>query len=379
MQLTNISPMPVAQAFAAAPPRRLVLPTALGRRAPRTLLIEKRRRNELRPAAARYPADAGVETHWFSGPVFVTFLPDGFVERATGLAFDAERRLLRESAMGDGIVEKLAARYADLDFSAAEPLSEPAFVVSNQRQDNYCRWWLDTMAKFHLFERAFRLHLVPAARRRYVVPDPSQPFHAGTFASLALANGLAPPAAPLLRGAFYISSGLTYAGGQNISPELGGFRSFLFRRLRPAPEKPTPRRVYVSRERTTARRIANEAALMDILGEAGFAKVLLEERSVEEQIRLFRGADIVAGAHGAGLTNVLFCAPGAKLLEFFPEGGLHASSFMRMASLLDLDYAFFCGGMVRNSRTRKNPRSADIECDLAAFRPFLRDLLARWT
>jgi capsular polysaccharide biosynthesis protein len=125
--------------------------------------------------------------------------------------------------------------------------------------------------------------------------------------------------------------------------------------------------------------VANEAALVDFLAEAGFVNVFLEELDVGEQIRLFRGAEIIVGAHGAGLTNILFCRPGTKLLELFPTGGLHASSFIRMASLLGLEYAFFCGAAVRNVRSKRNPRSADIDCDMTEFRPFFRDLLDRWT
>ena len=53
-----------------------------------------------------------------------------------------------------------------------------------------------------------------------------------------------------------------------------------------------------------------------------------------EQIEAFRNARIVLSPHGAGLTNILFCRPNTTLIEIFPEGGVHGSAFLRIASQL---------------------------------------------
>ena len=37
-----------------------------------------------------------------------------------------------------------------------------------------------------------------------------------------------------------------------------------------------------------------------------------------DQITLFQGAEFIIGPHGAGLSNLLFCAPGTKVIEFMP-------------------------------------------------------------
>ena len=39
--------------------------------------------------------------------------------------------------------------------------------------------------------------------------------------------------------------------------------------------------------------------------------------SVEEQVKFFSSADMVVGAHGAALTNLVFCRPGTRVVELF--------------------------------------------------------------
>jgi capsular polysaccharide biosynthesis protein len=59
----------------------------------------------------------------------------------------------------------------------------------------------------------------------------------------------------------------------------------------------------------------NEDAVEALMQAHGFACVSLTGMTLAEQIALFRGAEVVAGGHGAGLTNVVFCQPGARVLE----------------------------------------------------------------
>ncbi len=61
-------------------------------------------------------------------------------------------------------------------------------------------------------------------------------------------------------------------------------------------------------------------------------------RTVDEQIRLFAEAAVVVGPHGAGFTNLLWCQPGTKVLEFF-YGGYTPPYFYYICQLLGLEYS----------------------------------------
>lgn len=84
-------------------------------------------------------------------------------------------------------------------------------------------------------------------------------------------------------------------------------------------EKAYPRRssrIWISRDKS-ARKIINEEQLYPILQEFGFDVLFCEDLSVVEQIQIFSMADVVAGAHGAGMINHIFCGPGATVIEVY--------------------------------------------------------------
>lgn len=87
---------------------------------------------------------------------------------------------------------------------------------------------------------------------------------------------------------------------------------------------PQTKRLYISRKEVTtdwARRyIINDWEVIPYLAERGFEKVVLEDITIQEQAKLFNAAEVIIGTHGAGLSNLVFCQPGTKVLEFFhPE------------------------------------------------------------
>ena len=51
----------------------------------------------------------------------------------------------------------------------------------------------------------------------------------------------------------------------------------------------------------------------------GFEIYMLSGLNVWSQARLFNSAGVIVGSHGGGLTNLVFCNPGTKVLEFFPR------------------------------------------------------------
>jgi capsular polysaccharide biosynthesis protein len=60
-----------------------------------------------------------------------------------------------------------------------------------------------------------------------------------------------------------------------------------------------------------------EEEVIACLAPLGFEVVTLSGLSVAAQAALFSSARVIVGPHGAGFSNLLFCRPGAIVLEFF--------------------------------------------------------------
>lgn len=97
------------------------------------------------------------------------------------------------------------------------------------------------------------------------------------------------------------------------------------------------RRLYISRSDAVTRQIVNHEALETALALLGFEKVELARRSSAEQRELFASADLVVAPHGAGLTNALFCRPGAALVEIFSPWYVNPVYWV-LCEHLDIDY-----------------------------------------
>ncbi len=122
---------------------------------------------------------------------------------------------------------------------------------------------------------------------------------------------------------------------------------FLRRCLPESTSWPTPeRRLYVSRRTAQYRRVHNEAAVEDLLRAHGFEVVLPERLSLQQQIETFRSARLIVAPHGAALTNLLFCQPGTRVLEFFAPTYVNAC-YYATCQLLALPYAYLIGEGVR--------------------------------
>ena len=78
------------------------------------------------------------------------------------------------------------------------------------------------------------------------------------------------------------------------------------------------RRLLIGRKGPT-RKIHNFERVQSFLAGHGFETIFLEGLSIVDQILLFQNAEFVIGVHGAGLTNLLFCEPGTKVIEFMPS------------------------------------------------------------
>jgi len=65
-------------------------------------------------------------------------------------------------------------------------------------------------------------------------------------------------------------------------------------------------RIFITRRCAKWRRLLNEDTISTLLGKYGFESVEMQDLSFQRQVELFHRAEMVVGAHGAGLCSLLF-------------------------------------------------------------------------
>jgi capsular polysaccharide biosynthesis protein len=122
------------------------------------------------------------------------------------------------------------------------------------------------------------------------------------------------------------------------------------------------RNSYLSRGDASSRRIVNERDVLDAL--PGFEMHLTGEMNIQDQVDLFFGSRCYVAAHGAGMTNSVFCRPGSRVVEIFTP--LHKASSMQILAMVSgLKHAF---APARNVSVGANgdPLLGDWEVDIGA-------------
>ena len=153
------------------------------------------------------------------------------------------------------------------------------------------------------------------------------------------------------------------------------FRPELLRPVRDmmghTPDRAPWRRVFISRAAASIRRLANESDLEPMLRRAGFEMVAMESLSFEEQVRLMGETRVLMAPHGAGLTNMMFCAPGTQIIEI-AEPRYPNPNFYAIAAAMGLDYWKVDGAFAGSPDVHRLDR--DLSVDPANVEAVLRDL-----
>ena len=142
--------------------------------------------------------------------------------------------------------------------------------------------------------------------------------------------------------------------------------TFLHMETQKRPSDPM-RRLYISRGDAQWRQVVNEPEVMKVLERLGFRSVTPGQLSFIEQVRLFRDAEVIVAPHGAALSNLVFCQPGTKVLEF--QQLKLDSCFFRLSRRVGLDYYY-----LRSSTGPVNPvnNHQQITVDITELRQTLQ-------
>ncbi len=271
-------------------------------------------------------------------------LPGGTVMRLAGAAIIV-------AADGVSVAGEVSSEYARLlhvyDVDAAGRLAEARHVpgtvfvlMSDVGDGNYCHWLIDELPRLALLRgrtdvtiviaeidapwRRDLLDIVGIAPERIVTLGPHDALRADTLLIPGSGRDMQHPAR---KGAAWVFDWLR---GEVALPALA--------RSVPAAR---PKRLYIGRGDAPGRRLLNQAALLRVLEPAGFASVTLAGMPVAEQVALFAGAEAIVALHGAGLTNLVFCDPGASVIEIFTPG-FGNPCFGLVSAANDLRHATYC-------------------------------------
>jgi capsular polysaccharide biosynthesis protein len=118
--------------------------------------------------------------------------------------------------------------------------------------------------------------------------------------------------------------------------------TFLRHVVEVADRRPSGRRLYVSR-RGYARQAVSEREVQALLADRGFE--IYDASDIGSRAEDFDQAEMVVGAHGAGLANLAFCRPGTRVVEIIPTDNAYPFYFS-LAVAAGLDYGYIAARSV---------------------------------
>lgn len=253
-------------------------------------------------AVMRYPQMLCVAENCFLlGPFGYVVLPHGLLIRQSAVNLDGASL---EYSLGH---YKGQLPGSHIPWASADG---PVFSANGYSTNNYFHFLTDALGQLHWRER------VPAARAAKMIVSGFSP-EAEVFLPFMGASmkavGIAPSDLQPFDGTLMFCRKIIFPKRDT------GMSAWKAQHLRKcfgvAGRTRGTKRIYVARGAAPRRRVLNEAAVEKLLAGYGFVSVNPGALSVTEQVELFAGAEIVAGPHGAGLTNAVFMAPGGAIIE----------------------------------------------------------------
>jgi len=276
--------------------------------------------------------------------------------------FDADGGFIRECSdpLPTPIIDKVKGL---LEETPPATPKVSAYISDRFRDGNYCHWLLDWLPRLSLCEHAGPFENIVCNNRVW------HDFMVESLAFLGYSDRtvIETAARPVWRFEKLLvpdnATEMFLHPMQLCHPDLiGWWRSRL-------PVRKPRRKLYIPR--TNKRVVQNETELVNLLD--GFEVFDPGRHSFEEQIEAFSEAEAVVGAHGAGLTNLLFAPEGCRVLELFPpRGGTAAFACLANALNHDYDLAIEDDGRPPSPMHEREPNDLDFHAPLEQVAQWLQ-------
>jgi capsular polysaccharide biosynthesis protein len=248
----------------------------------------------------------GVGQYQVFGEVFLAGIPGGRVIGPNGVVITPDGGVVEESAWCDGWIETDRSLTA---FRLPEPEKLPGhyFFLGGNLIRGYAHWVFDALPRLLMIDMVERddMKLVVFGKLNRWQDESLRLAGYHHLQRIELGNRY------IQCEYLHFPSAVGKPG--NTSPLALNFlrQRFLFG------SNGGKHRLYITRRLSGRRHIVNESELEPLLKSHGFEIVETENLTFQQQVALFAEAEVVAGPHGAGLSNLAFAPSNCRVLEFF--------------------------------------------------------------
>ncbi len=243
-------------------------------------------------------------------------------------------------------------------------IAEECFLLGGS--ENYYHWLIDYLPRLAVYARHERYESI-----RLLTSDAPSPYQTQSLQMLGIDEARLIRIPDALTRPQAIRCERLYAApiqldGLRLKPAA---RDWLRRALGGSTGNPGSagdRRLYISRWDARVRRVLNEDAVAEFLRSRGFEIIAPGTMPLADQIAAFAGAGIVVGAHGAGLANMVFAPPGARIVELMGSSAFQQSFMHRLAESCGhrFDRVFCQARATDDQRARSHDEDFDMVVSL---------------
>lgn len=256
-----------------------------------------------------------------------------------------------------------------IDFANAQQIDGDVFVMLDDIGIlNFCHWLCDWLPRLKAIRDNPDIFVLTLPLKSQWQINLLEAFGIGPERCLSL-----PKWGALRARTIYMPSGLTqiWHPAYKAAPWA---MEFLRENILPHASVNLGPRIYLSRRDAPDRMVVNEDALEAYLKSIGFRCFSASEYTPVEQASIFHHARVVVSLHGAGLTNVLFCKPEARVLEIIPST-YSMPSFWILAAGNKMTYGtYICDDIVKSVK-RDHSQADNVRIDVDHFRRLVGDYL----
>jgi hypothetical protein len=325
------------------------------------------------------PRTIGHEYHWKFrqqlyaklAPAFVALIPNGRIWGPEGTVITHDKSLLADVAPAFCRSSKEHPIFSEQNLPSPLEFDCTAVVLTAPGgQRNFFHWLFDVLPRIHLlYSSRFALEQID----RHIVNNIHLAYQRETLQKLGIVldDVIESDCFPHIRCRRLIVPSITRLD-INMPAWIPQYIRSIFMHDILRVNHRQRKFIYISRQGAKRRRIVNEFEVRSFLENHGFTTILPETLSVAQQASIFASARCVIGPHGAGLSDIVFCPPHTKIVEFFSPSCVRPH-YWGLSNLLELDYHYLLGeGKRPPEYIDPDKENEDITVDIRALKNLLK-------